>query len=78
MTIVSINQLHIIHSLKTHAEITYPIMRILMTNLNFKTNRGICKMKKRSTFGLIIDFILVFCTGGAWLIWIVIRYLRNR
>lgn len=34
-------------------------------------------MKKRSTFGLIIDFILVFATGGLWLIWILIRYLRK-
>lgn len=34
-------------------------------------------MKKRSTAGLILDFILVFMTGGLWLIWILIRYLRN-
>lgn len=33
--------------------------------------------KKRSTFGLIIDMILTFATGGLWLIWILIRYLRN-
>lgn len=30
-------------------------------------------MKKRSILGLI----LVFATGGLWLIWILIRYLRN-
>lgn len=34
-------------------------------------------MKKRGTFGLIIDLILVFATGGIWLVWILIRYLRN-
>ena len=34
-------------------------------------------MKKRSTLGLIIDFILVIATGGLWLIWILIRYLRQ-
>ena len=34
-------------------------------------------MKKRGLLGLIIDFVLVFATGGVWLIWIVIRYLRN-
>ena len=34
-------------------------------------------MKKRSTFGLIMDFILVFATGGLWFIWILIRYLRK-
>jgi hypothetical protein len=33
--------------------------------------------KKRGTLGLILDFILVLCTGGLWLIWILIRYLRN-
>lgn len=34
-------------------------------------------MKKRSLLGLILDFILVFATGGLWLVWIVIRYLRR-
>ena len=33
--------------------------------------------KKRSTAGLIFDVILTFATGGLWLIWIIIRYLRN-
>ena len=35
-------------------------------------------MKKRGTFGLIVDFILVFATGGMWLIWLIVRYLRHR
>lgn len=34
-------------------------------------------MKKRSMLGLILDFILVLATGGLWLIWLLIRYLRN-
>lgn len=33
--------------------------------------------KKRSFGGLLLDLILVLCTGGLWLIWILIRYLRN-
>lgn len=33
--------------------------------------------KKRGIGGLILDFILTLCTGGLWLIWIFIRYLRN-
>lgn len=33
--------------------------------------------KKRSTAGLILDIILTIITGGLWLIWILIRYLRN-
>lgn len=34
-------------------------------------------MKKRSLLGLILDFVLVFATGGLWLVWIIIRYLRR-
>jgi len=33
--------------------------------------------KKRSTAGLVLDVILTIITGGLWLIWILIRYLRN-
>ncbi len=33
--------------------------------------------KKRGTDGLILDLVLTICTGGLWLIWILIRYLRN-
>lgn len=27
-------------------------------------------------FGILFDFIMTIVTGGFWLIWIVIRYLR--
>ena len=40
-------------------------------------NGGNVIMKKRSCAGLILDFILTIMTGGLWLIWILIRYLRN-
>ena len=33
--------------------------------------------KKRGLLGLILDFVLTIITGGLWLIWILIRYLRN-
>lgn len=33
--------------------------------------------KKRGTVGLLLDVFLTFFTGGLWLIWILIRYLRN-
>lgn len=33
--------------------------------------------KKRGTFGILLDVILTIFTGGLWLLWIVIRYLRN-
>lgn len=32
--------------------------------------------KKRGFFGLLIDLILTFLTGGLWLVWLVIKYLR--
>lgn len=35
------------------------------------------RTRNRSIIGLISDFILTLCTGGLWLIWIFIRYLRN-
>lgn len=35
------------------------------------------KGKKRGMFGLLFDLILTVATGGLWLIWIVIRYLRS-
>ncbi len=34
-------------------------------------------IKKRGCFGLIIDVILTLCTGGLWLIWLLIKFLRN-
>ena len=33
--------------------------------------------KKRSCLGLPLDLTLTVCTGGLWLIWILIKYLRN-
>lgn len=27
--------------------------------------------------GLLLDVILVFATGGLWLVWIVVRFLRS-
>ena len=34
-------------------------------------------MKKKYSLGhLIFDFIMVMITGGLWLIWILIRFLR--
>lgn len=33
--------------------------------------------KKRGTLGLLVDLVLTVLTGGLWLIWILINYLRN-
>ena len=54
-----------------------PIDLVETRGLIFFFNGGNVKMKKRSCAGLILDFILTIMTGGLWLIWILIRYLRN-
>lgn len=33
--------------------------------------------KKRSNWGILLDVILTLATGGLWLLWILIKYLRN-
>lgn len=30
-----------------------------------------------SKIGLLKDFILTLCTGGIWLIWVLVRFLRR-
>lgn len=32
---------------------------------------------KQGCFKTFLDLVLVILTGGLWLIWILIRYLRN-
>jgi hypothetical protein len=33
---------------------------------------------KRYTFGhMVFDFIMTILTGGLWLIWVLIKYLRT-
>ena len=34
-------------------------------------------MKKQSGCGVFFDFIMTLLTGGFWLIWVLIRYLRS-
>lgn len=33
--------------------------------------------KKRGTLGLLLDFVLTILTGGLWLVWLLIKYLRR-
>lgn len=42
--------------------------------LNTFERRRIMKQKKSS---ILFDFIMTIFTGGAWLIWVLIRYLRT-
>ena len=35
------------------------------------------KVKKYTTAHLLLDLVLVFLTGGLWLIWIAIRFMRS-
>ena len=34
-------------------------------------------MKKQSGCGVFFDFIMTLLTGGLWIIWVLIRYLRS-
>jgi hypothetical protein len=34
-------------------------------------------MKKQGCLGVLFDFFMVCMTGGFWLIWVLIRYLRS-
>lgn len=34
-------------------------------------------MKKHGSISIIFDFIMTLLTGGLWLIWVLIRYLRT-
>lgn len=34
-------------------------------------------MKKQSGLGVLFDIIMTICTGGLWIIWVAIRYMRT-
>lgn len=34
-------------------------------------------MKKYGILNALFDILMTICTGGLWLIWIVIKYLRT-
>ena len=33
--------------------------------------------KGHNPLGILFDLIMTFLTGGLWLIWVIIRYLRT-
>ena len=33
--------------------------------------------RRQSCFGTLADLVLICTTDGLWLIWILVRYLRN-
>jgi hypothetical protein len=35
------------------------------------------KAKQQGCLGIAFDFVMTICTGGLWLIWVLIRYLRS-
>lgn len=34
-------------------------------------------MKKQGCLSILFDFVMTILTGGFWLIWVIIRYLRT-
>jgi hypothetical protein len=43
----------------------------------YEIHIGKPKKKHYGFFHILFDFILTILTGGLWLIWLLIRYLRN-
>jgi hypothetical protein len=41
------------------------------------TVRNYRPRKRYGFFRLLIDLILTCCTGGLWLVWLLIKFLRN-
>jgi hypothetical protein len=39
--------------------------------------KGLNAMKKQGCLGILFDFTMTILTGGLWLIWVLIRYLRT-
>lgn len=33
--------------------------------------------EQESSLGILFDFVMTIATGGFWLIWVAIRYLRR-
>ena len=70
---------------KTNQKLSIAKMRVLIGLLffsaiftdSFMRKEMINMKKKRGTFGLIVDFLLTIFTGGLWLIWLIIKYLRT-
>ena len=70
---------------KTNQKLFIAKMRVLIGLLfffaiftdSFMRKEMINMKKKRGTFGLIVDFLLTIFTGGLWLIWLIIKYLRT-
>jgi hypothetical protein len=52
----------------------YVTLHISERNRNMSRNRGRRHYSKTHT---LFDFVLVILTGGLWLLWILIRYLRS-
>lgn len=40
-------------------------------------SRRNCKRKKYGCMHLLFDFFMTLMTGGLWLLWLVIKFLRN-
>lgn len=38
---------------------------------------GKLTMKKQSSLGVLFDIVMTICTGGLWIIWVAIRYMRT-
>ena len=51
---------------------------IIVTIMLYKSLKGDRTMgRKQSSCGILFDLIMTVITGGLWLIWVLIRFLRT-
>lgn len=48
-----------------------------MSQMNNYNNYYVAPRKRYGFLHLLFDFIMVILTGGLWLIWIFIRFMRS-
>lgn len=46
---------------------------IVINNSSSATSINPNNEKKKKKYNLLLDLLLIFCTGGLWIIWMIIR-----
>jgi hypothetical protein len=64
-------------TIKASAQNSFPLASIaqIRTEKNVLVSRRIKMRKKKHS--VLFDFIMTILTGGFWLIWVLVRYLRT-
>ena len=46
---------------------------IIINNSSSSSSSSTAKLKPKKQYSLLLDIILIFLTGGLWIIWMIIR-----